>query len=120
LSDAGLAGLGESPLDPDPLSVAEVAPPPASAPESEPESEPEPEPEPEPEAEPLSAAADAAFEAERAAELRSFLAQPLPLKWIVGAEKALRTGDAPQIGQLSGASAVTDWRTSKRWPFGQM
>jgi len=117
LPEAGLAGLGGSPpapdpldsdpLDADPLSVPEAAPPPASAPE------------PEPDPDPLSAAADAAFEAERAAELRSFLAQPLPLKWIVGAEKALRTGDAPQIGHVSGPLAVTDWRTSKRWPFGQ-
>jgi hypothetical protein len=73
----------------------------------------------EPEADPLSADADAAFEAERDAELRSFFAQPLPRKWIVGAENAFRTGPAPQTGQLVGPSAVTEWMTSKRWPFGQ-
>jgi hypothetical protein len=92
-----------SPLDPELLSLPEPPPSPAS----------------EPELEPLSAAADAAFEAERDAVLRSFLAQPVPLKWNVGAEKALRTGAAPQIGQTVGPSAVTECRTSKRWPFGQ-
>jgi hypothetical protein len=56
---------------------------------------------------------------ERAAAPRSFFAHPEPLKWIVGAEKALRTGDAPQIGQLVGPSALTEWRISNRWPFGQ-
>jgi hypothetical protein len=92
-----------SPLEGLPLSVPEPA---AAAP-----SEPEPDP--------LSADADAAFEAEREAELRSFLAQPLPLKWTVGAEKAFRTGEAPQIGHAVGPSPVTEWMTSKRWPFGQ-
>lgn len=53
------------------------------------------------------------------ADDRSFLAQPEPLKWIEGAENALRTGAAPQIGHDSGPSAVTPWITSKRWPFGQ-
>ena len=81
-------------------------------------SEPAP-PSPEPDPDPPSPDADAAFAAEREAELRSFLAQPLPLKWMLGAENDLRTGAAPQIGQLVGPSAVTDWRTSKRWPFGQ-
>jgi hypothetical protein len=56
----------------------------------------------------------------RAAEPRSFFAQPEPLKWIDGAEKAFRTGDAPQIGQASGPLAATPCITSKRWPFGQM
>jgi hypothetical protein len=55
-----------------------------------------------------------------AAAPRSFLAQPLPLKWIVGGAKALRTGEAPQMGHAVGPSAVTEWTTSKRWPFGQM
>ena len=71
------------------------------------------------EPDPLSADADAAFEAERDAELRSFFAQPLPLKWIVGAETAFRTGEAPQMGHVVGPSAVTEWMTSNRWPFGQ-
>ena len=56
---------------------------------------------------------------ERAAAPRSFFAQPLPLKWIVGGANAFRTGEAPQIGQAVGPSAVTEWTTSKRWPFGQ-
>jgi len=55
-----------------------------------------------------------------AAAPRSFLAQPLPLKWIVGGAKALRTGEAPQMGHAVGPSAVTEWTTSKRSPFGQM
>ena len=50
---------------------------------------------------------------------RSFFAQPLPLNTIEGAEIALRTGLAPQIGQAAGPSAVTPWITSNRCPFGQ-
>ena len=52
-------------------------------------------------------------------ELRSFFAQPEPLKWIDGALNALRTGDAPHTTHDSGPSAVTPWMTSNRWPFGQ-
>jgi hypothetical protein len=63
--------------------------------------------------------AEAAGLDERAVVLRSFFAQPLPLKWMVGAVNALRTGEAPQIGQLDGLSAVTEWMTSNRCPFGQ-
>ena len=55
----------------------------------------------------------------RDAAPRSFFAQPLPLKCTVGGAKALRTGDAPQIGQTLGPSAVTEWMTSNRCPFGQ-
>jgi hypothetical protein len=73
---------------------------------------------PDPASDPPSEAAAARVE-ERDAELRSFFAQPVPLKWIVGAVKALRTGDAPHTGQLVGPSAVTEWMTSKRWLFGQ-
>src|SRR5436190_613885 len=50
---------------------------------------------------------------------RSFFAQPEPLKWIVGAVTAFRTGAASQTGQVSGPAAVTEWMTSNRWPFGQ-
>jgi hypothetical protein len=51
---------------------------------------------------------------DRAAVPRSFFAQPLPLKWIVGGAKALRTGEAPQMGHAVGPSAMTEWMTSKR------
>ena len=106
LSVAGLASVDDAPsvAAPLPLSLslaAALSGPPESA------------------VEPLSAAADAALDAEREAVLRSFFAQPLPLKWIVGAEKAFRTGDAWQIGQAVGPSALSEWMTSKRWPFGQ-
>lgn len=74
---------------------------------------------PESEPEPPSDDAAAALDAEREAELRSFFAQPVPLKWNVGAENALRTGAAPQMGQVAGPSAVTEWMTSKRCSFGQ-
>jgi hypothetical protein len=57
---------------------------------------------------------DASRDLDRAAVPRSFFAQPLPLKWIVGGANALRTGDAPQIGHAVGPSAVTEWMTSKR------
>lgn len=60
----------------------------------------------------------APWDADRELELRSFLAQPVPLKWIVGAVKALRTGAAPQTAQTVGPSAVSEWMTSNRWPFG--
>ena len=105
LAEAGFGSELVAPSPPEalPLSFPE----PASAAPSEPEPD------------PLSADADAAFEAERDAELRSFFAQPLPLKWIVGAETAFRTGEAPQMGHAVGPSAVTEWMTSKRWPFGQ-
>ncbi|HEY3163849.1 MAG TPA: hypothetical protein VGJ71_05780 [Candidatus Limnocylindrales bacterium] len=53
-------------------------------------------------------------------ELRSFFAQPVPLKWTDGAENPFRTGEAPQIGQTSGATPLMEWMTSNRWPFGQM
>lgn len=60
-----------------------------------------------------SAAAAARVELEEV-ELRSFFAQPEPLKWIDGAVKAFRTGDAPQTTHDSGPSAVTPWMTSNR------
>ena len=82
------------PLDVDPPSVAALLPPSASD-------------------------EDALVDGDRDVELRSFFAQPDPLKWIVGAVNALRTGAAPQTGQLAGPSAVTEWMTSNRWPFGQ-
>jgi hypothetical protein len=80
--------------------------PPAAETESELESELDP-----PSDEPSD---DEAGDADRRFAVRSFLAQPVPLKWIVGAVKALRTGAAPQIGQTVGPSAVTEWMTSKR------
>ena len=95
--------------------VSELADAPVCAPS--PLSDPEPEPAADPEPVPPSAAA--AGVEERAVVLRSFFAQPLPLKWIVGAVNALRTGEAPQIGQLDGLSADSEWMTSNRCPFGQ-
>src|SRR6266550_1242650 len=97
------AGFGSELVAPSPLEALSLS---FADPASAAPSEPEPDP--------LSADADAAFEAERDAELRSFFAQPLPLKWIVGAETAFRTGDAPQMGHAVGPSAVTEWMTSKR------
>jgi hypothetical protein len=47
---------------------------------------------------------------------RSFLAQPDPLKWIVGAAIALRTGPDPHKGQDAGGSAWTPWMTSNLRP----
>jgi len=47
---------------------------------------------------------------------RSFLAQPEPLKWIVGALNAFFIGPLPQTGQVVGGSAWTPWTTSKRVP----
>jgi len=55
----------------------------------------------------------------RALAPRSFLAQPDPLKWIVGAVKALRTSWLPQIGQLVGPASLTPCSTSKRCPLAE-
>ena len=51
-----------------------------------------------------------------AADRRSFLAQPEPLKTIVGGANALRMGPEPHSGQASGAGSFTPWMTSKRRP----
>ena len=47
---------------------------------------------------------------------RSFLAQPVPLKWIAGAAKAFFTGPPPHSGHVVGSSAWTPRRTSNRLP----
>jgi hypothetical protein len=52
---------------------------------------------------------------EPALDPRSFLAQPDPLKWIVGATNALRTGPSWHTGQVLGPWACTPWTTSNRW-----
>src|SRR4029453_198468 len=51
-----------------------------------------------------------------AAAWRSFLAQPEPLKWIVGGANALRTGPSPQSGQRSGDGSSMPRMTSNRPP----
>ena len=50
--------------------------------------------------------------------LRSILAQPEPLKWNVGATKALRIA-APHTGHPSGPAAWMPCITSVRWPLAQ-
>ena len=51
--------------------------------------------------------------AARELEPRSFFAQPLPLKWIDGAEKTLViVPSAPHSGQKRGPSASIPWTTS--------
>ena len=46
---------------------------------------------------------------------RSFFAQPVPLKWTVGATKAFRSvSSAPQAGQNRGAGASIPWMNSVR------
>jgi hypothetical protein len=49
-------------------------------------------------------------------ELRSFFAQPVPLKWMLGGLNALRIVVAPQLGQRSGPASFTPWTTSNRRP----
>jgi hypothetical protein len=47
---------------------------------------------------------------------RSFLAQPVPLKWIAGAANAFLTGPPSHSGHVVGSSAWTPRRTSNRLP----
>jgi hypothetical protein len=48
---------------------------------------------------------------------RSFLAQPEPLKWIVGGANAfVIVPSAPQLGQNLGPLSWIPWTTSVRWP----
>ena len=47
---------------------------------------------------------------------RSFLAQPVPLKWIAGAANAFFTGPPPHSAHVVGSSAYTPRRTSNRLP----
>jgi hypothetical protein len=47
---------------------------------------------------------------------RSFLAQPDPLKWIVGGANSLRiVPSSPHEGQNSGPGSFRPWRMSVRW-----
>ena len=93
---------------PEPLSVSEPPPDPVSDPDAPSEPELAVVVGESPSDEPEEAAVD------RRLVLRSFFAQPVPLKWIVGAENAFRTGAAPQIGQDVGPSVAMEWMTSKR------
>jgi hypothetical protein len=57
----------------------------------------------------------AAFVRALLAEDRSFLAQPDPLKWTVGAENAfVSVPSAPQLGQNRGPASLMPWITSVR------
>ena len=48
---------------------------------------------------------------------RSFFAQPVPLKWIVGGAKAfVIVPSAPHSGQNFGPGSLIPWTTSVRWP----
>jgi hypothetical protein len=67
--------------------------------------------------EPLDALLDALFAAlVRDDAPRSFLAQPDPLKWIVGDENCLRiVPSRPHAGQKTGPWSLIPWRMSARW-----
>lgn len=51
---------------------------------------------------------------EVAEDRRSFLAQPLPLKWIVGGANARVTAPS-QSGHWWGPDSLRPWKTSNRW-----
>ena len=61
------------------------------------------------------------FRAERLDEPRSFLAQPVPLKWTDGAENTfVIVPSDPHSGQNRGPSASMPWTTSvRRWQWEQ-
>jgi len=62
-------------------------------------------------------APDRELDAFVALDTRSFLAQPLPLKWTAGVLKPLRSvPSAPQAGQNRGPSALMPWMTSVTRP----
>ena len=65
----------------------------------------------------LAPSPDDAFDARVAFALpRSFLAQPEPLKWIVGGANSLRiVPSRPHDGQKLGPGSLIPWRMSARW-----
>jgi hypothetical protein len=64
---------------------------------------------------PAFAGPPAFFFVEAAEDRRSFLAQPLPLKWIVGGTNA-RVTRPSQSGHCWGPASLRPWKTSNRWP----
>ena len=73
---------------------------------------------PEPDASSVDAlsALDAREALEAEAARRSFLAQPEPLKWMVGGVNAFLTGPLPHRAQTAGPSSWIPRMTSKRRP----
>lgn len=110
LSDLALSGLAPSDLAPSDLAPsvvpadgldASVVAPLADGDESSPDAP---------------SAADEREAREAMEACRSFLAQPEPLKWIVGGEKAFFTGPRPHSVHAVGPSSWTPRTTSKRRP----
>jgi hypothetical protein len=85
--------------------------------DEDPESEPPSDVDVDPPAPSLAPSPDDAFDARVAFALpRSFLAQPEPLKWIVGGANSLRiVPSRPHDGQKLGPGSLIPWRMSARW-----
>ena len=110
------ADAGPSDDDEEPLS--EELPPDESPPDELPDEPPSEDPPDDPPAELPGEPLDALFAAlVRDDAPRSFLAQPDPLKWIVGDENCLRiVPSRPHAGQKAGPWSLILWRMSARWP----
>ena len=97
-------------LDDEDADSPELDPPDADSPELDP-----PELDPPVADSPAFAGPPAFFFVEAAEDRRSFLAQPLPLKWIVGGTNA-RVTRPSQSGHCWGPASFRPWKTSYRWP----
>jgi hypothetical protein len=97
-------------LDDEDADSPELDPPDADSPELDPPDADSPDAD-----SPAFAGPPAFFFVEAAEDRRSFLAQPLPLKWIVGGTNA-RVTRPSQSGHCWGPASLRPWKTSNRWP----
>ena len=101
-------------LDPPELASPELDPPELDPPELDPPDDPATD-DPSPALDPPSFGWPvAALFAGAAVARRSFLAQPLPLKWITGGANARVTAPS-QSGHWWGPASLRPWKTSNRW-----
>ena len=113
--DVDPAELDSPELDPPELDPPELDSPDADSPELDSPDADSPELDPPVADSPAFAGPPAFFFVEAAEDRRSFLAQPLPLKWIVGGTNA-RVTRPSQSGHCWGPASLRPWKTSYRWP----
>ena len=113
--DVDPAELDSPEFDPPELDPPEFDPPELDPPELDSPDADSPELDPPDADSPAFAGPPAFFFVEAAEDRRSFLAQPLPLKWIVGGTNA-RVTRPSQSGHSWGPASLRPWKTSYRWP----